>query len=164
MTVLALLTAVFLLGHSGAKAGLFAPLSAAIPPTYIHIAAAILLIWTAEASPSFKRWMSGTFAARVGEMSFPLYLIHVPIQCSLGAFAFLWAAPSLGVGGAAVAGALATVAGALALVVPLMIFNRRWLELINWCTNAIWSAAPAGLRLPRPAEAVQLDLPLRNRG
>src|SRR5262249_14033000 len=50
---------------------------------------ALLLIGYLELSAGAAKFLDGSFSRFLGELSFPLYLIHVPIICSLGARIYL---------------------------------------------------------------------------
>jgi peptidoglycan/LPS O-acetylase OafA/YrhL len=54
-----------------------------------HGVAAVLLVLTIEASPALRRLLSRRLPQRLGLISFPLYLIHLPVLMSAGCGVFL---------------------------------------------------------------------------
>lgn len=56
-----------------------------------HGIGAILLVLTIEWSPTLRRLLSRRLPQRLGLISFPLYLIHIPVLLSVGCGAFLLA-------------------------------------------------------------------------
>jgi peptidoglycan/LPS O-acetylase OafA/YrhL len=100
---------------------------------------AALLIFAIERS-FFAGWLSNPGMKILGEFSFPIYLIHVPVICSAGTAIFL--ASGSQVLATASSGALAVVAA-----VPLVWFNSKWLAIINdWTTKTL-----VGLKFVSPA-------------
>ncbi|MBK1660526.1 acyltransferase family protein [Paracraurococcus ruber] len=93
------------------------------PATYVHAGAAALLILALTGTERLRDALSGPWAAWLGRLSFPLYLVHVPVICSAGAWAWL----ALEGTGLAVAGALlATTLLSLLLALPLAGFDLWW--------------------------------------
>lgn len=64
------------------------------PETFWHAMGAILLLIAVDANPSLRAWFSRRALQYLGEISFPLYLVHVPILLSAGCGTYL-AATSL---------------------------------------------------------------------
>jgi len=89
---------------------------------------AVLLLVAVEQNAWLRRLLSGRVARFLGRMSFPVYLLHVPVLCSAGCMAFLAA-------GGGRAGLLAAAGATLLFTVllgwPLAWFDLRWTRLIN---------------------------------
>ncbi len=80
--------------------------------------AGLLLILAAQAN---WRLLSSRFGAFLGEMSFPIYLVHVPLLCSFSAMAYMSVQPDFG-------HRLATLAAILVLLIvtlPAALVLRR---------------------------------------
>lgn len=79
------------------------------PETFWHSMGAILLLMAVDANPALRAWFSRRLLQYLGQISFPLYLVHVPILLSVGCGTYLmginWQLP---VGVAIALGALAT--------------------------------------------------------
>ena len=119
---LSVVIAIYLLGYDGVNAGIYKllPDSASTFSAYVNIAGAAIII----ASATRLNLPSATTILRLlGDISFPIYLVHIPVIASLGAFACLrW-----GVAAAAVTSIVASFAAAL----PLAFFNARWILLVR---------------------------------
>jgi peptidoglycan/LPS O-acetylase OafA/YrhL len=91
--------------------------------TYFYILGAALVIALVEIVPAWHHFLSGSFWKWLGEFSFPIYLIHVIIICSLGSLIYLHY------------GRIAAIAVSLLVTpiaaVPLLFFNRFWVTLLN---------------------------------
>jgi peptidoglycan/LPS O-acetylase OafA/YrhL len=110
---------------------------------------AFVLVAATAASPELQRWLSGRWVGFLGRISFGLYLVHMPLLCSLGCGAYLLGCRDLGWTrqAAALTGAVVTVAGSLA---GAWIFTRavdgptialtRWMD--GWLFRAQASAKP----------------------
>jgi peptidoglycan/LPS O-acetylase OafA/YrhL len=156
-TVAALiLVAVYLFGFSGAKAGAFVPIAWALKNNVVpaHILASALVIAAIELAPhTFRARLSNRFAERLGALSFPLYLIHVPVLCSLGCATLLWVGARLEPGAYPnIIAAAATVIGSILAAIPLAYFNERWVSFVNTATNRLLSQ-PSSLSRPAVATA-----------
>ena len=129
-TVLALLGC----GYTQGALGFYAPLTATwpawLPIPYLYAAAAALLIATAEGWVGMRRLLSRPWGRVCGELSFPFYLVHVPVLCSAGASAFLLT-------GSAPIAIAATLALALAAASLLALFSRWWLARLNAAVGAL---------------------------
>ena len=51
---------------------------------------AALIVYLVSVTPSLKKYLSNRFFVWLGDISFPLYLVHVPIFCSFSIFNFIW--------------------------------------------------------------------------
>lgn len=146
-----LLLALYLLGYPGQAVGAyawFAGLKAlGMPATDPMVLGAALLIGTFETFPPVRRHFSGRLPAILGELSFPVYLVHVLIICSAGSAMYLrYGAPA----------AIATVfIVTLIVALPLVWFNNWWVARVNAAAEFVLRPRRrAGLRadaVPTPA-------------
>ena len=128
-------------GYTQGALGVYAPLSAIwpawLPIPFLYSVAAATLIVTAESWPGMRRALSRPWGRICGELSFPFYLVHVPVLCSLGAYAYL-------VTRSAPAAIAATLAGSLAVGWLLALFSRWWLARLNLAVAALLANRPRG--------------------
>jgi peptidoglycan/LPS O-acetylase OafA/YrhL len=131
--VIAIAVSLYLLNYIGDNSGpyavfnlyrLFAPYAA-----LLNAFAAALLILAIERS-IFASWLSGAKMRILGEFSFPLYLIHLPIICSAGTYLFLTTGSSW------LSGTASFMLVILATI-PLVWFNSSWVVIINEMTSKI---------------------------
>ncbi len=123
----AFLLALYLLGYpnfaSGAYA-IFRPLDAGgMPGVYPQIAGAAILISLFEILPQLRAIFSGRVSAFVGELSFPIYLVHALVICSAASSVYVHF-------GAIPAIVTVFVVSSLASL-PLMRFNNWWMAEVN---------------------------------
>lgn len=152
-----LILAAYLLGYTGRAMGAYSFLGGIlidrVDHNYVYVFASVLVIVAVEASAPVRRMLNGRISSFLGELSFPLYLLHVPVLCSAGCYAFLAAMPS------SVETARWTAAGVTLLVsmlaaIPLMMLNRAWLTLLNRLTRQAF-ARVAGPAHPQVAEGLK---------
>jgi peptidoglycan/LPS O-acetylase OafA/YrhL len=129
--------AIVLMGFTDGAGGIYAIVGTAFPgrtvANYFYALGAVLLIASVEGAAGMRAALTGRVAAWLGEMSFPLYLVHIPVLCSLGCLTFL-ALPR----GLAGAGALAsTVLGSFLLAAIFARFNEWWVKRVNRATEAM---------------------------
>jgi peptidoglycan/LPS O-acetylase OafA/YrhL len=133
ITVGLLLLALYLLGSSCKRIGIYTPLNWIDPTqklvTYFYILGAAIIIGLVEVVPPWHKFLSGSFWKLLGEFSFPIYLIHVVVICSLGCLAYLY----YGRVAAIVVSLVVTPFAAL----PLLFFNRFWVTRLNRMTNKL---------------------------
>jgi peptidoglycan/LPS O-acetylase OafA/YrhL len=92
---------------------------------YLHTLCAMMAIYLVETVPLFHRTLSTRLGGWLGRLSFPIYLLHVPILCSAGCETFLL----LQAHGPAVAkiGAIgATVAVTILCAIPFGVADVTW--------------------------------------
>lgn len=130
--VLALLMCGYTPGAAGFYAGVTAAYPSALPIHYVYALAAAMLIVAAEGSRGMKAFLSRRWGFVSGELSFPFYLVHVLLLCSLGAFTFV----ETGSKAAAIAASLASSLGAAWLLAR---FNRWWVDRLNVGVAALLS-------------------------
>jgi len=134
ITILLLLIALYLLGTSSKRIGIYQPINWIDPSqkmtTYFYIFGAALLIGLIKVVPAWHHFLSGSFWKWLGEFSFPIYLIHIVVICSLGCLVYL----HYGRASAIAVSLLATPFAAL----PLLFFNRFWVSQLNQITNQLF--------------------------
>lgn len=116
---------------------------------------ACFLLAGVAASPTVQRWLSLRPLVFLGKISFPLYLVHVPILFSAGAGSYCLFHSSLGRFGATTVAAFVTLTASLVL---------SWLGSLTLEPFAIWSGRVVENWLSRPAIPRELhaDAPLPN--
>jgi len=100
-----------------------------IPFQYVDTTGALLIIivcYDINLGPLASR------AARfLGDLSFPFYLLHILVLCSVGAALFVWMKeqninhPSLFAG-------IVTFSVTVLASLPLVAVNRKWIDILNW--------------------------------
>jgi peptidoglycan/LPS O-acetylase OafA/YrhL len=133
----ALLLSLYLLGYPGSAIGAYTMFgflaSHSMPFTYPQIVGAAILIGAIEGFPSIRRSLSGKISAFMGDLSFPIYLLHTLVICSVGSKVYL----SYG----AVPAIIAVFVVSILASLPVMRFN-------NWCMARVNSLTDF-LLLPR---------------
>jgi peptidoglycan/LPS O-acetylase OafA/YrhL len=129
-----LIFAGYLAGYTGGAMGAYREFAGVfaenVPPIYVYTLASVVAIGAVEASPGIQRFLDNRFFSILGEISFPLYLVHLPVLFSAGCWAFLAAQPydpqlSSWIGTAV------TIISSFVLAAPMMLLNRRWLGTLN---------------------------------
>jgi peptidoglycan/LPS O-acetylase OafA/YrhL len=124
----ALLTALYLLGYSGAPTGIYALLPFLTTHTNgTNVIGAALLIAVIETLPSIREIFSGRISQFLGALSFPIYLVHILIICSAGSAIYLRAG--------ALPAAFVVFIGSILVSLPLMAFNNWWITRVNAATD-----------------------------
>ena len=145
----AILLGLFLMGYPGDPLGAYAifkgPVQLGMPFAYPQIAGATILIWAVEMSPDIRRLLSGRFAAFLGGLSFPIYLLHTLVIASVASWVYLRA----GVGPAFATVFVVSVIASL----PLMKFNDWWVGRVNALANRMVRPKGAALPVAGPSEA-----------
>jgi peptidoglycan/LPS O-acetylase OafA/YrhL len=113
-----------------------------MPYAYPQIAGAAILISVIEVFPPIRHAFSGKFSAFLGNLSFPIYLLHALVICSVGSWVYL----RLG----AVPAIISVFAVAVPASLPLMMFNNWWMARVNSVTERLLrpSTAPAASATP----------------
>jgi peptidoglycan/LPS O-acetylase OafA/YrhL len=133
-----LLAALYFLGFSGASIGVYAVFHY---PTLVahfsdvHVFGAAILVVLVETHPPIRRALSGRVSRFLGELSFPIYLVHVLVICSIGSAVYLW------LGG--LAATLAVFIFSISISLPLMAFNSWWIMLVNTATSFMVGERPS---------------------
>jgi peptidoglycan/LPS O-acetylase OafA/YrhL len=129
-----LAAAVFVFGYFDGK-GDYAFFHTLVPSwadrNHLYIIGSVALICAVLASAPLRFVLSGAFSSFVGRLSFPLYLVHFPILCSVGSSAYLATAQSSYAAWAPIAAAAATVLASVGAAVPLMAFDQWWIRTVN---------------------------------
>ncbi len=144
----AILVAIYLFGFTGSPTGAFflaARIFGSVSPVSVHILASVIIIMAIELAPdTIRQPLSGRFAKLLGAISFPLYLVHVPVLCSLGCYMLIWAGTWTSGFYPNVIGGVTTILGSILAAIPLAILNERWVKLVNRATNRFMSAENTG--------------------
>ncbi|MER9653119.1 acyltransferase [Mesorhizobium sp. M0152] len=120
-----------LLGYAGSSVGIYSPFAVleiavsdiGLRQACVAIPASIMLVYAMLSMDAPPPWLSGKAARFLGDLSFPLYLVHVPVICSLGSWVLL-------ASGSAALGAAAAILGSILAALPLMAFNNWWVRTI----------------------------------
>lgn len=91
--------------------------------SYVSIIGAIVLIVVFENSKFTKRLFCGPVSAFIGDISFPLYLLHVLIIFSIGSFIYLNSQP--------IYAFLGTIFFSIIFALPLSRINKIWVNYLN---------------------------------
>lgn len=134
---------------TGAPSVLHLPLKALLPAGetahFVWDASAALFILVLLGNPAVRALFSGNWAAWLGKLSFPVYLLHVPIMLSAGAASFLGSVDALGVSGAVLVAALVTILLTLAFALPLVWVDKSWTGLLGRAVRVFARPKPAVL-------------------
>ncbi len=155
--------AVYLLGYSGVENGAFSILARALHSRHaanapifvvvVHIVASALLITAIELAPDgLHRRMSGRAAYLLGVLSFPLYLVHILVLCSLGCVVLIWMTPMSSALTAGIAAGVATILGSFLASIPFVLFNEHWVAFINRAVDRMLEPTLAESRAPSRSE------------
>ncbi|TPN29105.1 acyltransferase [Mesorhizobium sp. B2-3-3] len=133
-----------LLGYAGSAVGIYRPFAVleiavsdvGLRQACVSIPASIMLVYAMLSVENPPSWLSSKAARFLGEMSFPLYLVHVPVICSLGSWMVL-------ASGSAALATAATILGSIVAALPLMAFNNWWVQALNALFNKFRRSAPA---------------------
>lgn len=136
--VAACVCALLLLGLNDAQempgriaAALPGELDAGMAKTLAHVLAGMLLVGAAATCAPLAKVLSRRPLAYLGEVSLPLYLVHVPVTFSLGAWCYVALHPLLPPTAAGVAATLASFLASLALAAPLARLDRAWVRSLR---------------------------------
>ncbi len=134
----ALLLAAFLLFSFNGPTGAFAWVRRLIPVGYdwryypvAWVPASVLLILAALGSRHVARCLAGSWARLLGRLSFPIYLVHLPVIFSLGCWSYSRLVAALPPLAAVAATVLVSLLGIASVAVPLGGFDRWWVGAIN---------------------------------
>ncbi|WP_027051639.1 acyltransferase family protein [Mesorhizobium erdmanii] len=128
-----------LLGYAGDAVGIYRPFAVlettvsddvGLRQACVAIPASIMLVYAVLSADQPPSWLSGKTARFLGDLSFPLYLVHVPVICSLASWVLL-------VSGSAALGAAAAILGSLLAALPLMAFNNWWVRALGALFNRL---------------------------
>jgi peptidoglycan/LPS O-acetylase OafA/YrhL len=123
----AFLLALYLLGYPNFASGAYAIFrtldAGGMPGVYPQIAGAAILISLFEILPQLRAVFSGKVSAFVGELSFPIYLVHALVICS--------AASSVYLNFGAIPAIVTVFVVSILASLPLMRFNNWWMAEVN---------------------------------
>ena len=106
-------------------------------PNLIHIAwlpVSALMLLAVLSLPGLAAGPGARFARRLGFVAFPMYVLHIPMMCSLGSFVLIHASTVMSEGHAATLAALLTVAVTVLLSIPLGELDRLWVRFVGRAT------------------------------
>jgi peptidoglycan/LPS O-acetylase OafA/YrhL len=132
---LGIILTIFLLGyheHIGSSASMrfyeflspVADLNPLLFRVVLHTLGAVIILVMALKFPGYLRT---TLAALVGRLSFPTYLLHIPLICSIGSYLYLLLLPVWGEVPTAATTVIVTITVTFAAAFPLAYFDRFWL-------------------------------------
>jgi peptidoglycan/LPS O-acetylase OafA/YrhL len=153
----ALALALYLMGFTATSIGaysVFRPLvSIGMPHTYPQIVGAAILISVIETFPAIRAPLSGRVSVFLGDLSFPIYLLHMLVICSIGSKVYLMA-------GAFPAIATVFVASTVASL-PLIKFNDWWVARVNLLADRVLTTRRVASNRPQQGGIVprQDDFP-----
>lgn len=105
----------------------------------LHTAAAVLVLLSALSIPSVGQRLRGRAGSFVGRLSFPLYLVQVPVICSVGSATHELVFPLWGGAGARLAAFAASGLASIVAALPIMWLESKWLFRISvWFGPGTW--------------------------
>ena len=126
-----------------------APIKALLPAGetahFVWDVSAVLIILVLLGNPFLRRVFSKNWAIWLGLLSFPIYLLHVPIMLSAGAASIVHAVGPLGETSAVLLAAAVTLALTLAFALPLAWVDKAWTNALGRAA-AVITKRPAGVR------------------
>jgi peptidoglycan/LPS O-acetylase OafA/YrhL len=115
--------------------GDYAPLAMVLPSNdvvpLLWDAGSCLLIGAVLGCRRIEALLSTRLAVLLGRISFPVYLVHFPILCSLGSWIYVRALVQYGNKVAVVAAVIATLAATLGGSLPLAAFDQWWVRRVK---------------------------------
>ena len=133
-----------LLGYAGSAVGIYRPFAlletavsddVGLRQACVAIPASIMLVYAMLSVDEPPAWLSGRAARFLGDLSFPLYLVHLPVICSLASWVLL-------VSGSTALGAAAAMLGSILAALPLVIFNNWWVQVLGALFNRFRRGGP----------------------
>lgn len=120
---------------------MYAPVKALIPTGetahFVWSASAALIILLLLGNPFARNLFSKDWAIWLGLLSFPLYLLHVPIMLSAGAISIMSTVTWLGLTGAVLVAAGVTILLTLACALPLAWVDKAWTGVLGRAAKAL---------------------------
>lgn len=92
---------------------------------------AVCLIVGVELNDGVRKALSGRIGAFLGQLSFPVYLVHFLVLASLGCFVWIHVNRMYGPYTAFIVSFCVSVAAAVIAALPMSAFDRRWTAAIN---------------------------------
>ena len=109
---------------------------------WLHTIGAVLLIVGILGSHWAGRLLASTAGRILGRLSFPVYLFHFPLLCSLSCWLFLVVRPAVSHEAALALAALGTAPALLAVGYAFARLDEIWLTLVNRLAKRV--IAPPG--------------------
>lgn len=139
---------------AGPASLIHAPLKALLPASetahFVWDVSAALIIMVLLGNPALRHVFSQNWAAWLGKISFPLYLLHVPIMLSAGAASFVHTVDALGITGAVLLAGFVTIVLTFACALPLAWVDKAWTGLLSRAAGRLFKRRPPS---PMPAPA-----------
>jgi peptidoglycan/LPS O-acetylase OafA/YrhL len=112
-----------------------APIKALMPAGetahFVWDVSAVLIIMVLLGNPFLCRLFSKKWAVWLGLLSFPLYLVHVPIMLSAGAASFIGTVAALGITGAVLVAGAVTIVLTVLFALPLAWVDKTWTGVLQ---------------------------------
>jgi peptidoglycan/LPS O-acetylase OafA/YrhL len=135
---------------AGETHAIHAPIKAVLPAGeaahFVWDVSAALMIMVLLGNPFLRRLFSKNWALWLGLLSFPIYLLHVPIMLSAGATIIVNAVGPFGMTAAVVLAAAMTMALTLACALPLARVDMAWTGVLGRVAGAVMKRREAGVR------------------
>lgn len=96
----------------------------------IHTLAAAFIILLVLSTPALRRALGVRWSMQLGRMSFPIYLVQVPVICSVASSVYITSA-FLGSTAASAIAVFTSLCGSLVISIPLMKIEEIWLGLLK---------------------------------
>lgn len=132
---------------AGPASIIHAPLKALLPSAqaahFVWDISAALIIMVLLGNPALRTAFSKNWAIKLGLLSFPLYLLHVPVMLSAGAASFMHSVTALGVPGAVLLAGAVTIALTLVFALPLVWVDKAWTSALGHLTGGLMKHRPA---------------------
>ena len=108
---------------------------------FLYSLIALFFLSAALWAPGIRDFLSRPLLRKLGHLSFPIYLIHTPIMCSIGAWLYL-AFYLHGIPLAVISASVVSLMLTILLAIPLAAFDDRWLVIVRRITpvKTIWRA------------------------
>lgn len=123
-----------------------APIRAMLPAGetahFVWDVSAVLIILVLLGNPFLSRLFSKSWAIWLGLLSFPIYLLHVPIMLSAGAVSIVSTVGSLGETGAVLLAATVTIALTIACALPLAWVDKAWTSALGRIVSGLTKRRP----------------------
>jgi peptidoglycan/LPS O-acetylase OafA/YrhL len=104
---------------------------------FVWDASAALIIMVLLGNPFLRHLFSKPWAKWLGLLSFPIYLLHVPIMLSAGAMSIMKAVGPFGMTIAVALAAAVTIFLTLACALPLAWVDKTWTRALGRIVNAL---------------------------
>jgi peptidoglycan/LPS O-acetylase OafA/YrhL len=152
LTLVLLTVGLYLLGFADDRVFDFLPAFWGYRVGIFSVGATLVIIAILR-SPMAERVLNNKIGALLGRLSFPIYLIHVPVILSASSAAYVSMFGLLG-RAAMYPAALCTVVVTLAAALPLAKFDIAWVRFLN-SKFVLWPLAPV------TAKIIDADKPVR---